>query len=312
MPKSRRMKLFILTLLLFTYSISLPALVEKTIHVEGEMGDKTWMSFTSSEELNLKKLFDLLSRSSTGQRLLKEARSKAALMGMTLNDVIKVGNSSLTDTTLVRKFSPHSPENVIYETRSVVYLNRHLSWDDALLDLAHELTHFVYRDSFNPYNENFNAKDFIKGTIEGQGGEVHAFLTECRVLKELFSRQSQSRSHCFKIETPEGQLSHDRAVELFYHVGPYYESFSQQLSKRDLVSAFSELKSSKINFISSAYGVPYPVAALMEYELVLNKVCENDKKRLAYMQQEPQRAPAALSLEREKFLASYAARCTSK
>ncbi len=114
--------------------------------------------------------------------------------------MVKVGDSSLTDTTLVRKFSPHSPEHVIYESRSVVYISRHLAWDDALLDLAHELTHYVYRESFNPYAESFNAKDFIKGTIEGKGGEVQAFLTECRVLKELFSSRVQSRSHCLKID----------------------------------------------------------------------------------------------------------------
>ena len=276
------------------------------------MSRGTWMSYTSSEELNFKKLFELLSRSSTGDKLIKEASFKAARQGLTLNDVVKVGESSLTDTTLVRKFSPHSPEHVIYETRSVVYLNRHLAWDDALLDLAHELTHYIYRGGFNPYSETFNAKDFIKNTIEGEGGEVQAFITECRVLAELFSRNVQGRSHCQKIMTDLGSPSFTKAVELFYHVGHYFDSFSHQLRKRDIASAFSELKGDKINFISSAYGVPYPVAALMEYDLVLKKVCENDKKRLAYMQQKDGRSPASASLNREKFFESYTSRCLEK
>src|SRR5690606_24668850 len=158
------------------------ALEEKTIHVSGSMsGKRTWMDYTSSSELNLKKLLELLSRSSSGEKLIKEAAYKASRTGMTLEDVIKVGDSSLTHTTLVRKCSPHAPEHVIYGSRSVVYINRNLSWDDALLDLAHELTHYVYREGFNPYSEEFNAKDFIKSTIEGNGGEVQAFLTECRV-----------------------------------------------------------------------------------------------------------------------------------
>lgn len=270
------------------------------------------MDYTSSEELNLKKLFEILKRSPTGEKLIKEAQFKAARTGQTLLDVVKVGQSSLTDTTLVRKFSPHSPEHVIYESRSVVFLNRSLAWDDALLDLAHELTHFVYREGFNPYSEQFNAKDFVKGTIEGHGGEVQAFLTECKVLKELFSRQVQSRSHCQKIEDAGGQLSFTKAVELFYRVGPYFENFHKQLASRDLASAFSELKGEKINFISSAYGVPYPIAALMEYDLVLNKVCENDKKRLAYMQQGPKRGPASVDDNKQKFQASYSARCPNK
>ncbi len=293
------------------------ALEEKTIHVEGATSGKgNWMEFSNSEEMNLKKLFDLLTRSQTGEKLLKDASKKAGRSGLTLTDVVKVGEISLTDTTLVRKFNPHSPENVIYESKSIVYINKNLAWDDALLDLSHELTHFIYRESFNPYAEEFNAKDFIKGTIEGEGGEVQAFITECRVFRELFSKNQNSRSHCSKIVDDFGQLSYRKAIELFYHVGPYYEKFHEQLSKRELASSFTDLKADKINFISSALGVPYPVAALMEYDLVMNKVCENDKKRLAYMQQKPDgttRAPASSALEsKDKFQASYRSRCSSK
>lgn len=273
---------------------------------------RSWMDYTSSQELNLKKLLELLSRSQSGEQIIKEAQYKASRTGLTIHDVVKVGDSSLTDTTLVRKFSPHSPEHVIYESRSVVYINKNLAWDDALLDLAHELTHYVYRESFNPYSETFNPKDFIKGTIEGSGGEVQAFLTECRVLRELFSKKTQSRSNCQKIEDANGQLSYSKAVELFYHVGSYYDGFHKQLAKRDIASSFSDLKDEKINFISSAYGVPYPVAALMEYDLVVNKVCENDKKRLAYMQQGPKRGPASASDGQEKFVQRHEARCSQK
>lgn len=296
-----------------TLSFHSLAVEEKTIHVEGQMsGNRSWMDYTSSAELNLKKLLELLTRAPAGEKLIKEAAYKASRTGLTIEDVIKVGESSLTDTTLVRKFSPHSPEHVIYESRSVVYINRSLPWDDALLDLAHELTHYVYREGFNPYAESFNAKDFIKSTIEGNGGEVQAFLTECRVLRELFSKKVQSRSNCQKIEDSAGQLSFTKAVELFYHVGSYYDGLHGQLQKREIASSFSDLKPEKINFISSAYGVPYPVAALMEYDLVVNKVCENDKKRLAYMQQGPKRGPASENSGQDKFVQSYSARCGQK
>ncbi len=304
-------------MLLLTFLVTLPlaatALVEKTIHVEGSMSaSRSWMDYTSSQELNLKKLLELLGRSKTGEKLIKEAQYKASRSGLLLDDVIKVGDGSLTDTTLVRKFSPHSPEHVIYESRSVVYINRSLPWDDAILDLAHELTHYVYRESFNPYSESFNAKDFIKSTIEGGGGEVQAFLTECRVLRELFSRNVRSRSNCQRIEDGSGELSYTRAVELFYHIGSYYDGFRSQLQKRDIAGSFADIKAEKINFISSAYGVPYPIAALMEYDLVINKVCENDRKRLAYMQQGPKRGPASEDDGHSKFVQTYSSRCAQK
>jgi hypothetical protein len=300
-------------LIFISFALTAFGVEEKTIHVEGSLSSgRTWMDYTSSKELNLKKLLELLSRSATGEKIIKEAQYKAARTGLLIEDVIKVGESSLTDTTLVRKFSPHSPEHVIYESRSVVYISKNLAWDDALLDLAHELTHYVYREGFNPYSESFNAKDFIKSTIEGTGGEVQAFLTECRVLKELFSRRVQTRSNCQKIEDSSGQLSYTKAVELFYHVGSYFDGFHSQLKKRDIASSFSDLKPEKINFISSAYGVPYPVAALMEFDLVVNKVCENDKKRLAYMQQGPKRGPASSHNGQAKFVESYSARCGEK
>jgi hypothetical protein len=307
----------ILIITLLSVSLSVLSVEEKTIHIEGQMsGNRSWMDYTSSAELNFKKLFELLSRSQSGDKLIKEAAYKAARTGNTLDDIVKVGEGSLTDTTLVRKFSPHSPEHVIYESRSIVYINRNLAWDDALLDLAHELTHFVYREAFNPYADSFNAQDFIKSTIEGDGGEVQAFITECRVLRELFSKRVQSRSNCQKIEDDLGQLSFSKAIELFYQVGPHYESFSQQLQKRNMGNSFSHLKSEKINFISSAYGVPYPLAALMEYDLVVKKVCENDKKRLAFMQGGPERnagrAVASVSEGAIKFAQNYNKRCEHK
>jgi Zn-dependent peptidase ImmA (M78 family) len=306
------MKNFVLFILM-CFSFHSYSLEETTIHIESALNyQKSWMEYSSSEEINLKKLLELLSRSSTGEKLINEARYKAARTGLLLEDVIKVGESSLTDTTLVRKFSPHSPEHVIYETRSVVYISRNLHWDDALLDLAHELTHYVYRGGFNPYSDSFNPSDFIKSTIEGPGGEVQAFLMECLVLRELFTRKVQMRSNCQRVEDLNGVLSKTKAIELFYYLGSYYDEFYKQLEKRKIASDFPNLKADKINFISSAYGVPYPIAALMEFDLVINKVCENDKKRLAYMQQGPKREPSSFSEGQTKFIQTHKARCERK
>ncbi|MFA5583559.1 MAG: hypothetical protein WDA09_05025 [Bacteriovoracaceae bacterium] len=299
-----------LATLLLSLSFSVLAATEKTIHVDGSMSvARTWMEYTKSEELNIRKLLELLARSETGAALIEKAETKAMASGKKLIEVIKAGEGSLTDTTLVRKFSPETPDQVEYETRSLVYINRNHPWDDALLDLAHELTHFVYRDAFNPYAEDFNVKDFIKSTIEGKGGEAQAFIVECKVLSELFkSGVTHGRTHCQSIKDEDGRVSLNKAVELFYHVGPYYDTFHKQLSSRKVLEDFHFLKADKINFISSAYGLPYPVAALMEFDLVMTKVCENDRRRLSYYQS-GSRGPASENTINSEFIRSYNNRC---
>ena len=68
-----------------------------------------------------------------------------------------------------------------------------------------------------------------------------------------------------------------------------------------------EVSSQKENFVSSAYGIPYPVAAFEEYLTVLNKVCENDKRRLNYYKEKGSRLPASVNQVQQ----SYNTRCKS-
>src|SRR5690554_4482766 len=186
-----------------------------------------WTSFSQSEELNVKNLIQHLSKAPSGRALLLEARKKARLQGLTLLDVIKPGSGSLTDTTLIRRFSPNRPDQVAYETRSVVYVNRSLNQYDALLDLAHELTHFVYRGEFNPYQLDFSLGEFIKGTIEGRGGEAQAFVKECEVLGELFPSKRRSHQGCSEVTDKTGRVSQDLVVKKFYQIGPYKDPFKK-------------------------------------------------------------------------------------
>jgi hypothetical protein len=262
-----------------------------------------WAKWTNSEEMNVQRLVELLQRSETGKKLIVEATRKARSNGFTLFDVIKAGEGSLTDTTLIRKFHPESPENVAFESRSLVYVNRHLAWREGLLDLAHELTHYVHRENFNPYTVNFSLEDFVRSTIEGKGGEVQAFVTECRVMRELFTRDFQQDGNCSQIDRGHGHLDEGKAAELFYHVGGFYPQLKKVMTDRGIVSHFPHLKEEKIKFVSSAYGLPYPLAAIQEYQTVLAKVCENDRRRLSYMQQG--RAPASV----EKFRQDVELRC---
>lgn len=246
--------------------------------------NERWINFSQEEDLSIKNLIQHLAKSTSGRDLLLMAKKKASKRGMTLSDVIKAGSGSLTDTTLIRKFSPDSPEHIVYETKSVVYINRSLNQYDALLDLAHELTHFVYRRDFNPYKSGFSMAEFIKNTIEGKGGEVQAFVKECQVLKELFPSKYNDRYNCGKIIDPStGKISYQLAVARFYQLGQFEEAFRGMLIKEGIENAFPEVSEGEVSFVSSAYGVPYPVAAYREYKSVMSKVCANDKRRMAYV-----------------------------
>lgn len=281
---------------LFTFSLYACAGSDGYLFVEGVFDpNERWSSFSKNDELNIKNLIQHLAKSSSGRSLLLTAKRKAAKQGQTLMDVIKAGSGSLTDTTLIRKFSPHNPEHITYETRSVVYVNRSLNQYDAILDLAHELTHFVYRGDFNPYEKDFSLSSFIKNTIEGTGGEVQAFVKECQVLKELFPSKYPDRYNCGKVMDPNtGLISYELAVKYFYQIGSFDDPFKRLLVKEGILEEFPELTAKEVSFVSSAYGVPYPVAAYKEYKAVMGKVCANDKKRLAYLSKGQGRSPASV------------------
>lgn len=265
---------------------------------------KKWYKSDVGETDSIKHLLKQLVRSESGKNLVIAANKKAKTQGDTLYDILKAGNGSLTDTTLIRKFSVENPEDIQFESRSIVYVNKDLTQYDALLDLAHELTHFVYRKPFNPYKMNFTLTEFIKNTVEGDGGEARAFLTECRIQKDLFPSQSTARQNCQKIlDSESDEFSFPKAVTHFYEVGTHYEKFRETLSKFNIEGEFEMVSNKKASFISSAYGIPYPVAAFEEYLSVLNKVCENDKKRIGYMKMKSgvSRSPASINKIEQDF-----------
>ena len=284
-----------LTLIFLTTS-----LMAKTIYETQFSARKNWVTSFSSSDQAKKNIIYTLAKSQYGKRLLFQAKEKAARYGLTLLDVIKVGHVSITDTTLTRRFSPSRPDSVVYESKSIVYINREHNQLDALLDLAHELTHFVYRRDFNPYDQNYSMDEFIKGTIEGKGGEANAFLTECLVLNELFSGKMSKRKQCSKILTENSSAGRlNNAISLFYQLGSFYSRFVGEVKNVGLTEEFKEISDKDVAFFSSAWSLPYPMAALREYKTIMKKVCDNDQKRMKYFDSTKSRRPA--SLEPENF-----------
>jgi hypothetical protein len=291
---------------------------KRVIDIDGAdfVPGKRWYRSSENAQEKIDKLLQILSESRTGQKLMSQASAKAAKEGKTINELFKVGEGSLLDTTLVRRFSQNDPSVIQYETRSTIFINKTHSYYNAVLDMAHELTHYTFRKAFNPYVDNFDPGEFVRSTVEGTGGEVEAYLVECKVMYELFPSRTSKNSNCGMVKNPEtGKLSKALAVEQFYRVGGHIRSYEKDMDVYNISKTeFPYLSSGEATFISSAWGLPYPVAALKEYKTIMGKVCQNDQKRLVLMQKNLGRLPASEStspMQRQykTFFSSYRNRC---
>lgn len=294
-------------IVIFTSFTAIPFLGAKMIELDEEIKfNEPWYAKSKSDDENIKRILNFVSTTPTGKKIIEKASLKAAEKGKTLSECVVSGDGSLTDTTLVRRFQASDPTNVMYETRSKVYLNRHLKTLDAILDLAHELTHFTYREAFNPYDHRFNLKDFIKSTVEGKGGEVDAYLIECKVLKELLPGEISERSNCSRIlEQKTATFSKEKGIREFYKVGAHHSDFMADLEKFKISKTeLPEISGDGPVFISSAWGLPYPIAAVKEYQNIMGRVCKNDQGRLSLIEASVKRTPASLDL-----LEDYKIRC---
>lgn len=292
---------FFLLLFIVFYTVEASA-APKMYDVDSDINlNEPWYSPKRSDEENFKRLVDALKKVETGKKVILKATEKAAQQGYTLFDVIAIGNGSLTDTTLIRRFSASNPANVMYETRSKVYLNKHLKTLDAILDFAHELTHFTYREAFNPYDSRFHLKDFIKSTVEGKGGEVEAYMVECKVLQEMLPGVGFARSNCQKVYDQKiGSVSKELGIAEFYKVGRHFDDLKKDLEKFAInEKELPQASGSDALFISSAWGLPYPVAAVKEYVNIMDRVCKNDQNRITLMQDRIGRNPASIDSNKD-------------
>lgn len=274
--------------------------------------NKKWIKLAKTEQESKQMLLQLLANSKSGAQIISQAKRKADRRHAELSSLIIPGRTSITDTTLIRRFSRTNPDQVEYEDRSKVYINSDHNVRDAILDLAHELTHFTYRQAFNPYRDGFSFSSFLKGTIEKKGGEAHAFITECKVLKEMFPGIIYQESKCPSIVDPStGRFSFKKTVIRFYQVGAYYDQFWTEVRPFDVTKEqFPLISEAQATFISSAYGKPYPVATIQEYTDMMRKVCQNDERRLGHMKQKTTRSPASIS-SYKKMEKSFFQRCGS-
>ncbi len=284
-------------------TISLGVYSADSVTLEKENLGLRWSKYSKSEKNNIYRLLNILNRSKWAKKLISDASVKASRDGKKLVDIFQMGQNSLTDTTVIRSFTVDRPYDIEYKTKSRIVLNYELNTLDAALDAAHELVHYTYRDSFNPYTNKLNLPGFVHSTIEGKGGEADAYVMECRVLHELFSKNVGERYHCKEILDRNGRLSRAQAVKKFYQIGNYHDFFEDKMAHLGIDRGlFPMINDDTPIFISSAYSVPYPIAAYQEYQIVSERVCKNQKKQLAYMAESVKRVPASVRLKSEAYI----------
>jgi hypothetical protein len=268
--------------------------------------------FSSKPDWELAELVKILDSTSSGQKLLQKALDQ--IDGKELSDLypyLKKGNLSYTDTSLTRRFDEHSGE-VHYHQSSVVVLNGSLPKGTALLDLAHELTHFAFRGAFNPYVKDFSQGLFLKKTIEDRGGEAHAFLVECMLGEDLGWKEPlrpRDRERCEPYRRSSGQsFKFGKIIEDFYSVGGYLDFAQGHIEEPSEIE--EKLNGREPAFISAAAQVPYPVAALQEYQRLRERACDNDRRRAQRLTRllSAQRSPS-LKTRLKRLKSSLAHRC---
>lgn len=256
--------------------------------------DKKWTTAMGEgkQRLAIRHMIETLERSLTARKLLAKARLKAKIRNKNLEDVIIPGPVSITDSTVVRRFSSKNPLVVEYEHQLKIYLNSDLSFKDALLDLAHELEHFTHRPESNPYEHNKSLHEFIVEMIEGEGGEGAAVYKECMIAEEIFGSSYTRNSSCVRLKENDS-YQWSLVVENFYRVGEFFDEFTKHFRSSDgrnpasdiVTNYFPQLAKKQPVFVSSAYGLPYPLAAIMEYKKIEQTVCQNEQKRLGFLNQ---------------------------
>jgi len=268
-----------------------------------------WVFLSTNDNEKFEILIDFLGRSKFGKKLISDSKKKAKEFSDDRDflEFFKKGETSITDTTLSRHFPPSNPQDISYSSNSVVYIDENLSIADAILDLAHELTHFSKRPTTNPYSEYFDLEFYIESTILGQGGEAEAFLSECMVMKDLFLDRFNKDKNCLDLNAAETGSLTQRLIarKLFFKLGTHAGHFRKSLSKHHLPSdLFPHTGTDEPAFISANYDLPYPVAAVAEYETIMEKVCKNDERRLGYLKQQMSRqlgrSPASLTYHQEQ------------
>ncbi len=238
------------------------------------------MAVSSHSEVSpIQDALNVLSRSHSGQELLMRAQKLWKLESReALSEKFAWGEVSRTDAVLTRNFDPETGK----ETRRrevTIYIRKGQGLEDLVLDIAHELTHAIHEPSWDPYDPHLSASRYMWASLEGQGGEVDALVSECKVALELLVQLGPSASRCLRYrEGATPGISREKVREDFYRVGQWLSEILAKLGPD--ARFFPKLSPDAPQLFSSTGQAPYPLALLREFEELNRSACENSRKRL--------------------------------
>ena len=243
------------------------------------------------DKWSLVDVFKVLDSTPTGRQVVAEAKEKALSMNKNLSALVVIHRSiSAVSSEFFFKYNQDDPQETITEHFLQIFLNKQLNLQSAALALAHELTHFIGKDfiSFYDLTSTMGPIERIVLDIEGKGGEVDAFLVECKLLKELTSELNYD-PYCYRVMDQNGRIHRRKAVSMFYRVGDYMDNFVKELQQEDstldIASALPHLSNGRLFFLdsSSSGRFPYPVSIYRKYHRVKKIVCQVHLERLQIM-----------------------------
>ena len=224
-------------------------------------------------------VLEVLKRSSTGRGLIDSARTLWKVdSDRGLLEFLRWGRASRTDAVLIRHFNPATGSEE-REREVSISLRSFQRIDEAVLDLAHELSHAVSKPIWDPYDPKLTAGDYIFSSLEGPGGEVDAVVTECRVALELSAlADAIDSSRCRPYLSASGGVDRESVRADFYRVGNWRKKLVARLGEE--ARRFPLLSPKPAKLFSSTGHAPYPVSLLEEFEQINSAACENSRIRL--------------------------------
>ena len=273
-------------LLFLTSTLSDPGASAVSLLPEGELADR------------LGAALKVLRSVPTGRSLLERGRKRFHLADTaSLRRLFKWSDVSRTDAVLTRHYDPGS-QTEVRERLVTVYLKKNQSFDDLVLDVAHEMTHAAGEPNWDPYDPHLTAVRYIRASLEGPGGEVDALANECRVSLELSARYGTSAHRCerYRLGHSQNQVDRVKIRKDFYRMGAFHKEILQALGSE--AASFPDLSTESPTLFSSTGNAPYPLALLREFQEINGVACSNTRRRLSLVAQnsgrsDPSRSPAS-------------------
>lgn len=235
-------------------------------------------SFNESRD-RIFRVLRILTAHQAGRQLIERAQRTWEVQNWDeLIGYFKWGSASRTDSTLVRTFYLESGEEK-RERKVQVILREDQSDEEVALDLAHELVHALSPSVVDPYDPELTMGSYLLRSIEGEGGEVAAMMSECQLSLEMNQKSAHPRlKRCKRyIDLENHQMSQSEILKDFYHSGSWYEEIRKELGHEAL--RLPHLSAAEPQFYSSIEGTPYPQALIQEYKQLTQAACHNIQER---------------------------------